>query len=122
MDKITHEMRLSQWTDIMKACAASGIKKSQWCKENGVNEKLFYYWQRRVRKENYPLAVAGKENIVIQPEPKTSFMQLIPRPDPEPHSGSPVATIRVHGYSIEISESASDSFLKRLIGALSYAE
>ena len=53
MDKTTHEVRLQQWYEIIQAQLASGKSKREWCRENAVPEKQFFYWQRRVRKEIY---------------------------------------------------------------------
>ena len=51
MDDITHEMRLSQWTALLRECSNSGLSKKEWMRANHIKEKQFYYWQRRVRKE-----------------------------------------------------------------------
>ena len=51
MDKITHEMRLSKWTTIVRECNNSGMPKKEWCAANGVDNKQFFYWQRRVRED-----------------------------------------------------------------------
>lgn len=51
MDKITHEMRLIQWTPIIRECRSSDMTVRAWCLQNNVNEKQFYYWQRRVREK-----------------------------------------------------------------------
>ena len=53
MDKTTHEIRLQQWYEIIQEQLASGKSKREWCQENEVPEKQFFYWQRRVRKELY---------------------------------------------------------------------
>ena len=53
MDQVTHEVRLQQWKEIIQAQLASGQSKRAWCQENGVSEKQFFYWQRRIRKEIY---------------------------------------------------------------------
>ncbi|WP_238903433.1 IS66 family insertion sequence element accessory protein TnpB [Clostridium sp. YIM B02506] len=53
MDKITHEMRLAQWTPIVRECRNSGRAIESWCIENNVNEKQFYYWQHRIREVAY---------------------------------------------------------------------
>ena len=50
MDKITHEVRLLQWQEIIQAQLASGQNKREWCRENGILEKQFFYWQRSLRK------------------------------------------------------------------------
>ena len=40
MDKITHEVRLSQWTSIIEECARSGLPKTKWCTENDGEELM----------------------------------------------------------------------------------
>jgi hypothetical protein len=51
MDKITHEVRLTRWTRLVEQCQSrpEGQTIAQWCKEAGIGEKTYYYWQRRVR-------------------------------------------------------------------------
>ena len=49
MDKITHKVRCEQWTKIIKECLASGMNKTAWCREHGISDKSFFYWQRRLR-------------------------------------------------------------------------
>ena len=46
MDKTTHQIRCERWLKIINECLASGMKKSEWCKANGISDKSFYYWQR----------------------------------------------------------------------------
>ena len=45
MDKISHEMRLAQWTSIIRECNNSGMPKKSWMEINNINEKQFYYWR-----------------------------------------------------------------------------
>jgi hypothetical protein len=49
MDKITHEKHLTKWTAIIEACRSTGIGIRAWCRENNINEKQFYYWQRCIK-------------------------------------------------------------------------
>ena len=53
MDKITHKVRCEQWTSIIKECLASGMPKTTWCREHGISDKAFFYWQRILREEAY---------------------------------------------------------------------
>lgn len=68
MDKITHKVRCEQWTSIIKECLASGMPKTTWCREHGISDKSFFYWQRILREEAYlttlenTLTPAVKEN------------------------------------------------------------
>lgn len=61
MDKITHKVRCEQWANIIKECLASGMNKTAWCREHGISDKSFFYWQRRLREEAYISTV-----IVVQ--------------------------------------------------------
>ena len=53
MDKITHKVRCEQWTNIIKECFTSGMSKTTWCREDGISDKSFFYWQRILREEAY---------------------------------------------------------------------
>lgn len=45
----TREYHLSKWFRIVKECRNSGTSVKDWCKQNNVDEKHFYYWQRKIR-------------------------------------------------------------------------
>ena len=47
--EMTHQFRLSHWAGIMRERKESGLSIRTWCRENGVGEKTYYYWQRRLR-------------------------------------------------------------------------
>ena len=49
MDKRAYQIRVDQWTSIVQNQAASNLSKSAWCKENGINVRQFYYWQKKLR-------------------------------------------------------------------------
>ena len=120
MDKITYEMRLSNWTKLIRECNASGLAKKQWCAQNQVDEKQFYYWQRRVREEVYALQTCTEPSSL-----STNFVEVpsVIQASAPKLEGKPIsATIRMNGCVIEIADSASDTFLRQLFGALSYVQ
>ena len=43
------QVMLQQWTELIKEQKASGMKVNAWCKERGIGEGQFYYWQKQVR-------------------------------------------------------------------------
>lgn len=89
MDKITHEVRLANWTNLIQDCLSSGLSKKQWCLENQV----------------------------------TTFVEVPPLSKiEEPLPSNPSAQIRVNGCTIEIADSASDIFIRRLLGALAHVQ
>lgn len=42
MKKISHEMNLQKWTQIVEECRNSGKTAVKWCAENGINIKTYY--------------------------------------------------------------------------------
>ena len=40
--------RARLWAERITACRSSGMTVRAWCKENGIAEKTYYYWQRRI--------------------------------------------------------------------------
>ena len=55
MNKTTHEIRIANWRSIIEQCQArpDGQSAKQWLADNGISEKTYYYWQRKVRQETY---------------------------------------------------------------------
>lgn len=38
------------WTQRITDCKSSGKLTSEWCTENGINVKRYYYWHNKIRK------------------------------------------------------------------------
>lgn len=114
MDKVTHEMRLMQWTPIIRECRSSGMAVRAWCIENNVNEKQFYYWQRRVRGEVF-------ENLKkTELESKPNFVQLL-APTHSTRSSSFNADMIIHigNNVLELSNTVSESLLSKVLKVIS---
>ena len=43
-----HESYLQLWRGRVMECRNSGKSVAVWCKENGINIKTYYYWQKQV--------------------------------------------------------------------------
>ena len=125
MDKITHKVRCEQWTKIIKECLASGMNKTAWCREHGISDKSFFYWQRRLREEAYISTVESSSlpSVSVPAEPSVDFVELrLPEQSARPSAAfRPDVIIRKNSFSIEISNTASAELLSR-IGGLLHAE
>lgn len=53
MDQITHNVRGAQWLEIVTQCQnrSEGITVKQWLSDNGIKEKAYYYWLRKLIKQ-----------------------------------------------------------------------
>ena len=47
--ELAQKVRLEQWAQVMRTRSESGESVRAWCASNDINEKTFYYWQRKLR-------------------------------------------------------------------------
>lgn len=100
MDACTHEVCLNQWKLIIEQCQSrsDGQTARQWMAENGVQEKTYYYWLRRVRKEVYSQLSDGSTSLPAMQEKGTvtfAEVPMIPQHNPEiPFSFQPAVVIK----------------------------
>jgi putative transposase len=76
----TREYRLSGWLPIIKECRNSGMSVKNWCEQNNVNEKRFYYWQRKLREPSMILKVGNVSlelSETFQPELLASVLKVL---------------------------------------------
>ncbi len=55
MDQSTHEIRRRNWMNIINQCKnrPANITSKQWLADNGISDKSYYYWLRKIRLEAY---------------------------------------------------------------------
>ena len=79
MDKITHEARLNNWKHIIEECTnrPNGVTVKQWLSDNGIHEKVYYYWLRRVRQAAYDqLKTENTSSLVPSPNNSVSYAEI----------------------------------------------
>ena len=47
--KIKNEVKLKHWAKMVKCRNESGLTVTEWCSQNGINPKTYYYRLKRVR-------------------------------------------------------------------------
>ena len=50
MNEIAEEYRLSHWAEIVREREGSGMTIKEYCKNAGIHENKYYYWQKKLRK------------------------------------------------------------------------
>lgn len=49
MDQQVHDIRIENWKHLIMEANTSSLTKREWCRQNSINPKTFYYWQRKLR-------------------------------------------------------------------------
>ena len=127
MDTCTHEVRLNQWKMIIEQCQnrPEGQTARQWLAENGIQEKSYYYWLRKVRKKAYSQLNAGNMSLPAMKEKENvtfSEIPMIPQQNSEiPFSFQPAVVIKTSRATVAVSNEVSDRLLSRLLQEVSNA-
>ncbi|MDF2614082.1 MAG: Transposase [Clostridia bacterium] len=113
----TREYRLSGGLPIIKECRNSGMSVKNWCEQNDVNEKRFYYWQRKLREA----AAEALPSAAKQP----TFVQVpVPMESPSPSERPafiPSMVLKVGNASLELSETVPPELLASVLKVLTHA-
>ena len=100
MDQLTREVRYSKWAEIIMAANNSGLSKAEYCRQNGIDNKSFFYYQRRIRQGLYDIAQAERSQLVE-----------LPISERQKTLSGVVAVIHAGNISIEIADGISESTL-----------
>ena len=49
MDQEVNIIRIENWKRLILEANNSGLSKTEWCRQNNISSKTFFYWQRKVR-------------------------------------------------------------------------
>lgn len=103
------EVRLANWARVLRERRDSGLSVRCYCQEQGITEKTYYYWQRRLRiatcnkLEEQTNAATHREMTTFAALPITSSRS----------SGNIV--IRLNGTEIEIHSGAEPAAIDTVL-------
>ena len=61
MDQEVNIIRIENWKRLILEANNSGLSKTEWCRQNNINIKTFFYWQRKVRLMEAQKALSSSE-------------------------------------------------------------
>ena len=67
--------RAQQWEMVVQECAASGLSNREFCRQRGIPEKSFYYWQRKLRRQI--VESAAPQLVPLEPVAESDDLLLI---------------------------------------------
>ena len=122
MDNITHEVRLKNWQTIIEQCAArpKGQTAKSWMNENGISEKSYYYWLRRIRREVYQEMTSEASTSAlpsVQENKSVAFAEIpyVTNETAEPACKQAGAVIQTSRMTVALSNDISDRVLRAIL-------
>ncbi len=115
--EVRTEARLREWAGMVAECQSSGLTVREWCRENGIAPKTYYYRLRKVRLRAMQDMPGGISSVpTVQHGNDVSFKQLeINAPST---SGSAVITLHVQNGTLEVSSGADRETIEAVLLAL----
>ena len=64
--QVRNTYRMDQWRQIIQKCQESGLSNKADCEQQGISEKTYYYWLRKVR--TAAVEQAAPQIMELEPE------------------------------------------------------
>jgi hypothetical protein len=117
--------QLKHWKQLVDEAGSSTLSKKAWCRQKGINESTFYYWQRRIRKA----ALVGKKIPSPDravPQTRSDFVEVFfnddehPSPDKAVEGGvlQPEIMLQINSYRLLIAGTIQEQTLRTVIKVL----
>ncbi len=111
---VKHESYLQLWRGRVMECRNSGKTIAVWCKENGINIKTYYFWQKRVwDKETQTLIQSGQNQL-----PQAQAVQFAQVNLGMETSSDADIVIRKDDWTVEIRNTANPALLSTVLQAV----
>ena len=105
LQTLSAAQRAQLWVERIAECRGSGLSVREWCRDNEISEKTYYYWQKKL----YQQMVSTAEQV--------SFAEIT-REVQTNRCGEVTAKISMPGASIEIYPGADAETIRAIIEAL----
>ena len=109
-----HESYLQLWRGRVMECRSSGKSVAEWCGENGINIKTYYYWQKRVWDKATQSLIQTEQSGLSQSDP-VQFAQVnlgcVDSTDAD-------IVIRKDSWTVEVRNTASPVLLNTVLQAV----
>lgn len=109
--EMVQEVRLANWAGILRARRDSGLSVRCYCQEQGINEKTYYYWQRRLRETACERLVSEE----LSPQKESPVFAALPMPSSR---DSASIVIRLNGAEVEIRGAANTAAVETVLKVL----
>lgn len=134
MDQKVNIIRTENWKRLIMEANRSVLSKSEWCRQNDINIKTFFYWQRKIRLMEAEKVLSSSELPALCPEQKTatppSFVDMtqlyketasladIPSKELTQPVFSPQLMLLAGQYRILVGDTATEQILSNVLKAV----
>ena len=127
MDKLTETTqnhKLGLWISRIKECRCSGMTVQQWCDQQHIGVKTYYYWMRKIKRQlldaSLPDLVKSPIEQPLPAEQQTVFSKIetFSEISIEQSTIKPAVTLKINQLSVDIHNGADQSTIDFTLQAL----
>lgn len=74
--QVRNAYRMEQWRKIIEDCQKSGLSNKMYCQQQGISEKTYYYWLRKVRTAVVEQAAPQIMELEPEKEERTEMLYI----------------------------------------------
>lgn len=117
---VSADQRLMEWAELVAECRRSEISCKEWCRQHGISERRYYYWQKRI----FDRAILQREATAasVSVNDHASHFVELPAPQEQPCmqqiSETPAASIRIGKASVNLCAGADPQLVQALCQVL----
>lgn len=140
MEKAVMSVRMKKWASIIQEAAISGLTKTEFCAQKGIDRRQFFHWQKQIREYvlqhnpdlGLPTPVHGQMQQIR--EVNSQIMPSLPvfcelKPREELSAVQPAlettfsagAMIQLGEYQIYVSDSVTEKTLSTILSVIRHA-
>lgn len=108
--------QLQEWAEMVRTCRNSGKTISTWCTENGINEKVYYYRQKKVC-DAIPTLRKPAAIPIAQSNSTVQFAEITPAVQSEVSEAG--ITVRIGNVEVQIPNGAATATVEAVLRVLS---
>jgi hypothetical protein len=116
-----HEYNLKLWISRICDCRSSGKSVRDWCSDNGIGIKTYYYWMRKIKQEAFDSLPADRKVKVldtVSSYPASSFAEFRLPDETVSSNLSSAVILHLNGATLEIHNGASDTVIESTLRVL----
>jgi len=119
VQKAILSIRMQEWARQIQECQQSGMTIREWCEENGISTKVYYYRRKRAREELLDAAGSGQalqvsSKALSLPDAPVFASFSMPK-----GSKGAAATVRLGDHSVDIYNSADGEVIEYVLKVVS---
>ena len=119
------QVKLQYWLDVIRQCRASGMTNQDWCEQNDISLKSYYYWLAKIRKlaledlprKQYASAIPADQKNSGLSQHQAAFTELS-LPNTAAFANNASAILHIGSVTIEIFEHTSSELISSIVKAV----